>query len=52
VLASAYLRTPAGHGSDGQSLARHFFLLEVKDGLLYRQEHFHVERDARMAFAA
>jgi hypothetical protein len=51
VLASAYIRTPAGHGGDGHGLARHFFLIDVKDGLLYRQEHFHVERDARMAFA-
>ena len=50
VLASAYIRTPAGHGSDGHGLARHFFLIDVKDGLLYRQEHFHVERDARSAF--
>lgn len=52
VLARGYVRTPAGHGVPGHTLARRYFLLEVRDGLLFRREHFPSEDDARGAFRA
>jgi hypothetical protein len=48
LLARADVRAPAreGHGYD---LARHFFLVEVRDGLFYSSEHFPGEEEARAA---
>jgi ketosteroid isomerase-like protein len=48
LLARADVRTPAraGHGYD---LARHFFLVEVRDGLFYSSRHFSREEEARSA---
>jgi len=49
LLASAYVRTPATAGA-GHNLGRHFFLVEVRDDLFYRSEHFTSEDAVRAAF--
>ena len=49
LLASAYVRTPANAGS-GHNLGRHYFLVEVRDGLFYSSEHFTSEDAVRAAF--
>ena len=46
LLATAYVRTPA-RGGRGHNLGLHFFLVEVRDGLLYSSEHFGSEADVR-----
>jgi hypothetical protein len=49
-LSISVIRTPVSGDAGGHDLGRHVFLNEVRDGLLYRREHFVTETEARAAF--